>query len=185
MVQQESSVSSMLQRVSAECVSRTESTPVPSQAIKPSFWSLPGFGAGASVLTAFGHVPIELLRLGDPIKTRGGEFFKVKHVDAVRLDRRFLLTHPEAQPIAIPKNGLDANIPNQTTLVSSRQKIRAPSQFSRTIGKTASYYVGRGCIARKYHGYFTYHVFHCGKPCTVNVNGLWVDLEPATLESPD
>lgn len=181
MEQQESSVSSMLERVSAQCETKTDSTAAPLRPNKPAIWSLPGFGAGASVLTAFGHVPVELLRRGDAIKTRDGAFLKITHIDSVRLDRRFLLTHPEAQPIAIPKDGLNANIPNQTTLMSSRQQIRTPGQFGRASVKTASDYVGRSSIARKYHGYFTYHVFHCGVPCIVSVNGMWVDIEPATL----
>lgn len=185
MEQQESSVSSMLERISAQCDTMKDSTPAPSEPDQPALWSLPGFGAGASVLTAFGNLPVELLRRGDAIKTRDGDFLKVTHVDTVRLDRRYLLTHPEAQPIAIPKDGLDANVPNQTTLVSSRQKIRSLGQFGRASVKTASDYVGRSSIARKYHGYFTYHVFHCGVPCTVSVNGLWVDIEPATLETPE
>lgn len=185
MEQQESSVSSMLERVSAQCDIGAEPAPAPLRPNKPALWSLPGFGAGASVLTAFGNLPVELLRRGDAIKTRDGAFLKIAHVDTVRLDRRFLLTHPEAQPIAIPKDGLDANIPNQATLVSSRQKIRSSGQFGRTPVQTASDYVGRSNIARKYYGYFTYHIFHCGVPCTVSVNGLWVDIEPATLETPE
>ncbi len=154
-------------------------------AAKRPFWSLPGFGAGARVVTSFGKVPVEALRRRDPVKTRKGCFLKVQHVDTVRLDRRFLLAHPDAQPIAISQNGLAAAIPDQAILVSGCQKIRTPGQFDQAAGRLAVDYVGRGNVARKYYGYFTYYVFHCGEPCTINVNGLWVDLDPDILETPE
>jgi hypothetical protein len=144
-------------------------------------WSLPGFGAGARVTTAFGYVPVEALRLRDPIKTRDGRFLVVQHIDKVQLDRRFLLTHPEAQPIAIPKNGLAAAVPSQAILMSGSVRIQAPGRFYQAAGKLVTDYLGLGKVERKLHGYFTYYVFHCGAPCTVSIDGLWVDLDPASL----
>lgn len=183
MLTSEHSVSSLLQSISAQCGSAAVKAEEPStEAEQP--WSLPGFGAGAIVTTAFGYVPVEALRLHDPVKTRDGRFLEVKHVDKVRLDRRFLLTHPDAQPIAIAKNGLAAAVPNNTVLMSGCQKIRSPGHFDQLTGKPAVDYVDLGRAERKYHGYFTYHVFHCGEPCVVNINGLWVDLEPDSLTTP-
>jgi hypothetical protein len=147
-------------------------------------WSLPGFGAGARVTTAFGYVPVEALRRRDPIKTRDGRFLEVKHIDRIQLDRRFLLTHPEAQPIAIPKNGLAAAMPSQTVLMSGGVKIQLPGRFDQVSGKLAADYVGLGKVERQLHGYFTYYVFHCGEPCTASVGGLWVDLDPDSLPRP-
>ncbi len=179
----EVSDSNLLQRIAAQCASVPVKAEEPSIA-PPKPWSLPGFGAGACVTTAFGFVPVEALRRRDPVKTRDGRFLEVQHVDTVRLDRRFLLTHPDAQPIAIAKNRLAANIPNQTILMSGCQKIRSPGQFDQVSGKMAADYVDLGRAERKCHGYFTYYVFHCGEPCIVNVNGLWVDLDPDSLETP-
>ncbi|WP_439154624.1 Hint domain-containing protein [Yoonia sp.] len=147
-------------------------------------WSLPGFGAGARVSTGFGTVPVEALRIRDPVKTRDGRFLVVKHVDTIRLDRRFLLNHPDAQPIEIPKNALALNVPNQTILVSGRQRFFLPGRYDQTPGTMAFDFVGIGRVQRKFHGYFTYYVFHCGEPCMASIDGLWVDLDPANLRGP-
>jgi len=174
--------SSLLQKSAAQSGSVAAISKEPS--IKPEgIWSLPGFGAGARVATAFGYVPVEALRRRDPIKTRDGRFLRVEHVDTVRLDRRYLLTHPDAQPIEIRKNGLAPAIPSQTFLMSGTQKISPLGRFDQPSVKVAADYVKLGRAACKPHGYFTYYVFHCGEQCTVNINGLWIDLDPNSLRN--
>ncbi|MFT7146096.1 MAG: hypothetical protein ACJASZ_000970, partial [Yoonia sp.] len=165
--------SSLLQKIAAQCGSTAAKSKEPPVVTKRS-WSLPGFGAGARVATAFGNVPVEVLRRGDPIKTQDGRFLKVEHVDAVRFDRRYLLTHPEAQPIAIRKNGLAPAIPSQTILMSGCQKISPIGRFNQPTVKVAADYIELGRAERKPHGYFTYYVFHCGEQCAVNINGIWI-----------
>lgn len=145
-------------------------------------WSLPGFGAGARVSTGLGNVPVEALRLRDPVRTRDGRFLAVKHIDTIRLDRRFLLTHPDAQPVEIPRNALAPNVPNQAILLSGRQRFLQPRRHDQTSGIMAIDAVGMGTVQRKFHGYFTYYVFHCGEPCMVSIDGIWVDLDPANLK---
>lgn len=174
--------SSLLQKIAAQCGSTAVKSKEPPVVTKSS-WSLPGFGAGARVATAFGNVPVEVLRHGDPIKTQDGRFLKVEHVDAVRFDRRYLLTHPEAQPIAIRKNGLASEIPSQTILMSGCQKISPIGRFNQPTVKVAADYIELGRAERKPHGYFTYYVFHCGEQCAVNISGIWIDLDPDSLKS--
>ena len=183
MLSQEIYESSLLQRIAAQCDASTSVAEKQPRVSENLLWSLPGFGVGARVATSFGQVPVEALRRRDPVKTRDGRFLKVRHVDVVQLDRRFLLTHPDAQPIAIPRNGLGIDIPNQATLVSGRQKIRSPGQFNQAPGRSAEDYIGHGHIARKFCGYFTYYLFHCGEPCTVHVNGMWIDLDPDMMSA--
>ncbi|KQI71242.1 hypothetical protein AN191_13165 [Loktanella sp. 5RATIMAR09] len=174
--------SSLLQKVAAQCGQAAASPKVPATAAEGS-WYLPGFGAGARVATAFGYVPVEALRRRDPIKTQDGRFLRVAHVDTVRLDRRYLLTHPEAQPIAIRKNGLAPSIPSQEILMSGAQKISPLGRFDQVTCKVAADYIALGRAERKLHGHFTYYVFHCGEPCTVNINGIWIDLDPGSLRT--
>ncbi len=181
---QDPTESSLLQRIAAQCKADAVAAKKPPAEPRLPLWSLPGFGAGAQVTTSFGNVPVEALRRRDPGKTRDGRFLKVQHIDVIRLDRRFLLTHPDAQPILIPRSGLGVDIPKQSTLVSGCLKIRSPLQYNQAFGRPAVDYTGHSGIARKFHGYFTYYVFQCGEPCTVNVNGMWIDLDPSVLETP-
>ena len=144
-------------------------------------WRFPGFGAGALVETAFGQVPVEALRLRDPVKTREGNFLNVAHVDMIRFDRRYLLTHPDAQPVAIRKDAFSPGVPCKTTLLSGAQRISTTGHFDGISGRGAAEYISQGRAERALHGYFTYYVFHCGRRCTARVNGLWVDLDPAPM----
>ena len=176
--------SSLLRKVAAQCGSIAASKKEPAIVTKRS-WSLPGFGAGTRVATSFGYVPVEVLRHGDPIKTQDGRFLKVEHVDKVRLDRRYLLTHPEAQPIAIRKNGLAPEIPSQTILMSGSQRISPSGRYNQPTVKVAADYIELGRAERQPHGYFTYYVFHCGEHCAVNINGIWIELDPDSFTSPD
>ncbi len=186
--------SDLLQKVAAQCSSvkvapkrpETPSAPV-DLAVDTSAdmtWSLPGFGPGARVATSFGNVTIEALHLRDPIKTQDGRLMRVEFIDTIRLDRRFLLTHPEAQPVEIRKNRLGPNVPNQTLLMSGAQKLSAQGRFDQVSGKVAADYIATGRAERRLHGLFTYHVFHCGEPCTVNINGMWIHIDPESLKSP-
>lgn len=171
----------LLQRIAEKCSSQAVSAKVRPVETEQLSWSLPGFGAGARVSTSFGHVPVEALRLRDEIRTSEGRFLRVQYIDTVRLDRRFLLTHADAHPIEIHKNGLGPSIPNRTILVSGCQKIRSPKRFDQMSGRMAKNYVGQNNVTHKFHGYFTYYVFHCGQPCIASVDGLWVNLDPDAL----
>ncbi|SDZ20497.1 Hint domain-containing protein [Jannaschia faecimaris] len=171
----------LLQRVAAQCGS-IASNPKESPVATKRTWSLPGFGPGARVTTAFGDVPVEALRRRDPIKTRDGRFLGVQHLDIVRLDRRYLLTHPDAQPIEIQKDGLAPKIPIRTILMSGAQKISPLGRFDQVSAEIAADYVELGRAERKLHGYFTYYVFHCGERCTVNIDGIWIDLDHDSIK---
>jgi hypothetical protein len=145
-------------------------------------WSIPGFGAGARIHTSFGLVPVEALRRGDPVKTSDDQFLKVQYVDQLRLDRRFLLNHPEAQPVTIPKGAYGVTSPNQSIRLSGAQVVKLPSRFDQGRGKAAHDLIGQRHISRDLSGYFTYYVFHCGEPCTICIDGLWVEI---AVNNPD
>ena len=176
---------SMLERIAAQT---KQAEPVVKPVAKPaptSDWRIPGFGAGARVETSIGHVQVEALRSRDPVRTSDGRFLKVQVVDEIRLDRRFLLTHPEAQPVTIPRDVFAPNSPNRDIRLSGAQVIKTPGRMDQADGKTAHDLIGQRRIRREPTGYFTYYTFHCGEPCTVSIDGMWFEIIPSKPDISD
>lgn len=170
--------SSILQRIGEKTKPIEADREENDKLVNERVWSLPGFVAGARVQTSFGSVPVEALRVGDPIKTRAGSLLKVVYADKIRLDRRFLLTHPEAQPIAIPKDAFGANCPGKNICVSGAQEVWQSDRFDQSQGTAAVKLIGQRHIYRDLRGCVDYFVFHCIEPCTVCIDGLWVNVKP-------
>ncbi|AXI55753.1 hypothetical protein C1J05_15690 [Sulfitobacter sp. JL08] len=141
-------------------------------------WSLPGFFGKCRIMTSFGKLPIEALRKRDPVKTLSGEYLEVTWVDKIQLDEDFLLHHPQAQPVFIPRNGLGSLQPETNMLVSPAQRLKEPGRVGREALKPASELVGRTSATRLPHSGFTYYVFHCEKPAVINVEGIWFHVAP-------
>lgn len=141
-------------------------------------WDLPGFSGKARVTTSFGELPIEALRLRDPVKTSSGKFLEVKWIDQVRLDAQFLSLHPEANPISIPEGSLGHMTPSSDVLISPAQPLKLPRQASDMKAKPAQSLVWRNNVARKPQSGFTYYLFHCGEPASVSIEGLWFEIVP-------
>jgi len=179
------SESALLQRIAAQVVQPAARAPIDvaepeidldvvEQPSVEKLWDFAGFGPKSRILTSFGYVPMEALRRRDPIKTFDGRFLEVEKVDEIRLDRRYLIDHPEAQPIRLPKNSVGGVAPNTDLYVSGAQKLRSTDRTGETV--TAEDMIGRAGIMRKSHGYFTYYRFHCGQACTVQIDGLWCEI---------
>ncbi|AXI48417.1 hypothetical protein C1J03_21940 [Sulfitobacter sp. SK012] len=139
-------------------------------------WTLPGFVAGARVATSFGNLPIEALRLRDPVRTISGDYLPVKWIDKIQLDTKFLSLHPEANPIFIPQGSLAPMAPNSDILVSPVQNLKLPKHTSGTPAISAQSIVGRGNIARKSQQNLTYYLFHCGEDTSISIDGLWFEI---------
>lgn len=141
-------------------------------------WALPGFAGKSRVTTSFGNLPIEALRLRDPVKTSSGEFLEVKWIDKLQLDAKFMSLHPEANPILIPRGSFGRMSPDCDVMVSPAQQLRMPRHSSDMSATSAQSIVGRGQVARKPQNGFTYYLFHCGEPASVSIEGLWFDVTP-------
>ena len=141
-------------------------------------WSLPGFGGKARVATSFGNLPIEALRVRDSVRTQSGRFLEVRWIDKLHLDAKFLSLHPKSNPILIPKGSLDSATPSNDVLVSPAQMLRLPRQTCATSPTPAQSIVGRGNVATKPQNVFTYYLFHCGEPASLNIEGLWFEVSP-------
>ena len=174
----------LLQRIASQVAQPLEqSNPIHPEVEAPEShvektWDFKGFGAKSRVLTSFGYVPMEALRRRDPIKCFDGRFLEVEFVDEIRLDRRYLIDHPEAQPILVPRASLGASRPNTDMFVSGAQPLRSTDRATDDCTVTAEDMIGRAGIMRKSHGYFTYFRFHCGEPCVAQIDGVWCDIQP-------
>jgi len=87
------------------------------------------------------------------VRTSDGRFLKVQVVDEIRLDRRFLLTHPEAQPVTIPRDVFAPHSPNRDVRLSGAQVIKTPGRMDQADGKTAHDLIGQRRIRREQTGY--------------------------------
>jgi len=182
--------SALLQRIAAQVAqpapaqaSEKNKVITPEESAVEKTWGFTGFGPKSRVLTSFGYVPMEALRRRDPIKTFEGRFLEVQYVDEVRLDRRYLIDHPEAQPILLPRHSLSATAPAVEMFVSGAQRLRSVDRTSNNLAVKAEDMIGRSGIMRKSHGYFTYYHFHCGEPCTVQIDGVWCEIASPSAEA--
>lgn len=159
----------------------TAQRPASERTIKPStaLWTLPGFGDEARVVTSFGELPMKALRVRDPLRTAEGEFVPVQWVDRLHLDEGFLHGMPDAHPIRIAAGALGRDRPKSEMVVSPHQMIATSEvQFRNDFRSARELLTGRPGILRLAETGMTYTMFHCGRPVTVMVEGVWVRVEP-------
>lgn len=139
-------------------------------------WTIPGFLGKAKVMTSFGNLPIEALRLRDPVKTRSGHFRKVVWVDQLHLDSEFVFDFPDSLPVQIGNGALGPDFPPNSVQFSPAQVV-LPSRHG---GKSVPVrdLVGRPRIIRPLPSTFTYYLFHCGQQEDVLVDGMWCHTSP-------
>lgn len=151
----------------ADCAEENEFTGV---------WTLSGFLGKTKVMTSFGNLPIEALRLHDPVKTRSGHFRKVAWIDQLSLDRDFTFDVPDALPVQIGRGTLGPNFPLTDVCMSPAQTILPTRHGGNPV--LARDLAGRPRIIRPSLPTFTYYLFHCGQPEDVLVDGMWCQTAP-------
>ena len=141
-------------------------------------WRLPGFGWNARVTTSFGEMPVQGVRLRDPLRSPKGDLHAVTWIDQVHLDEDFLHFYPDAQPIMIRAGSLGPGRPKSDLTVSPNQKINvSPTPFGQDL-RAARDLTGRPGVMRAASTGMTYYLFHCGQPATVIVEGLAIPVHP-------
>ena len=150
--------------------------PAGSLPVRDTQWTLSGFCGNAKVTTNFGDLPIEALRLCDPLRTVSGSIATVGWINKVHLDEEFLNSHPDARPVTISAGALGHNLPIANLTVSPHQKVNvSPVQFRQDF-RLARDLVDMPGITRKLDTMLTYYQFHCTVPVTVCVGGVWVSV---------
>jgi hypothetical protein len=146
---------------------------------QPVDWYLPGVLRKARVATAFGDIPIELLRPRDDVRTYSGKLARVEVVDKIHLDQDFLRRSVRALPIRIPTNSIAPGRPSDDLYVSPGQEISLDVHVA-TAFHGARTLSSRFRMDLSYATGLTYHRFHCGEPTVVMINGIWLRIDPWT-----
>ncbi len=135
-------------------------------------WTVPGFLGRTLIRTTFGEVPVEFLRVNDPIVTSSGRVLPVRHIDRINLDREFLVRHPEAQPVRICAHAFGPNLPQHDLIISPGQSVTVATRNSLPHGTKAKDLKGNGSVIAAVYGRLTYHILDLGEPATVFAEGI-------------
>lgn len=141
-------------------------------------WTLPGFCGKARVTTAFGDLPVEALRRNDPLRLAQGNLATVQWVDHIHLEEDFLHFHPDAQPVLIEAGAFGPGRPARDIAVSPHQKINVGAGPYSQDFRRARDLTGRPGVMRRPATMASYHLFHCGAPTIVSVEGIQVPTTP-------
>jgi hypothetical protein len=143
-----------------------------------TFWTLPGFCWNARVTTSFGDLPVQALRLRDPVRTSTGAFLPVEWIDKVQLDEDFLRGYPDAHPVLIQPGSVGRGRPASAMMVSPHQRIGISETAFAPDFRMARDLTGRPGVMRRAESSLTYYMFHCGRAATVIMEGVWVSVSP-------
>jgi hypothetical protein len=140
-------------------------------------WTLPGLLGSTRVMTSFGHVPAQLVRVGDTLRTREGSFVRVQRISDLRIDEDFLGRRPDAAPVIIRRNGLRSGVPHQDVALSPGQMVSVgPNRFEDRLVRADTLSRERGGIDRSL-GMMVYIRLHLAESAQINCDGLWVVAE--------
>lgn len=140
-------------------------------------WTLPGLLGPTRVMTSFGHVPAQLIRVGDTLRTREGGFVRVQRISDLRIDEDFLASRPDAAPVMIRRNGIRSGVPHQDVGLSPGQMVSVgPNRFEDRIVRADSLSRERGGIDRSL-GMMVYIQLHLAESAQISCEGLWVTAE--------
>jgi hypothetical protein len=140
-------------------------------------WTLPGILGSTRVTTNFGHVPAQLVRVGDTLRTREGGFARVQRISDLRIDEDFLARRPDAAPVIVRRNSLRAGMPHQDVGLSPGQMVSVgPNRFEDRLVPADSLSRERGAIDRTLD-MIVYVSLHLSEPAQINCDGLWVTAE--------
>ena len=146
----------------------------PPAAKREQTWTLPGILGPTRVVTSFGQVPAHLVRVGDTLRTRDGDFARVQRIREVKIDEQFLACRPDAAPVILRRNGLRPGTPHQDVGLSPGQMVSVgPNRFEDRLVAAEELSNERGAIDGTL-GMLIYVRFHLGRDTQINCDGVWV-----------
>jgi Hint domain len=170
-------LSRVLEQTTSDPEDRTDKARRASPEAPAATWTLPGLLGSTRVATSFGHVPAQLVRVGDTLRTREGNFVRVQRITDLRIDEDFLARRPDAAPVMIRRNGLRAGTPHQDVALSPGQMVSVgPNRFEDRLVRADTLSRERGGIDRTL-GMMVYIRLHLAESAQINCDGLWVAAE--------
>jgi hypothetical protein len=170
-------LSRVLEQTTSLSTGRIEAARRTAAAASEPTWTLPGLLGSTRVMTSFGHVPAQLVRVGDTLRTREGSFVRVQRISDLRIDEDFLAIRPDAAPVIIRRNGLRAGVPHQDVALSPGQIVSVgPNRFEDRLVRADTLSRERGGIDRSL-GMMIYIRLHLAENAQINCDGLWVVAE--------
>jgi len=143
-------------------------------------WAQWGILGSTRVTTSFGHVPAELVRVGDTLRTRDGAFERVQKITDLKIDEAFLERHPDAAPVLLRRNSLQSGVPHQDVGLSPAQMVAVgPNRFEDHLVSADTLSRERGAIDKTL-GMIVYIQLHLAREAQINCDGVWVAA--ATLD---
>lgn len=141
-------------------------------------FTVPGFAPMTRIMTSFGAVYAQALRVGDMLRTRSGEYERIQWIDRVSLDEDFMSRNPDAQPVLIRQGAFGRDLPSQDVLLAPSQ-IVSPNEVGLIRNPIrARDLTGKPRILRKSEPAITYTRFHVGKDADVMCEKLWISINP-------
>lgn len=89
------------------------------------------FAANAIIQTAAGGVPVEHLKIGDPIWTLDNGFQKIQYIISMKLD--FSIASEKLKPIVFEPDSLGPGRPSQQLSVSPQHRILVTTETGNTV----------------------------------------------------
>jgi len=152
-------------------------TPAPRTEPSDQTWNVPGILGSTRITTTFGHVPAHLVRVGDSLRTRDGEFLRVLRISEYKFDDDFLARRPDAAPVVIRKGSLGPHMPLQDVAVSPAQKISlAVNRVEGRLVPAVEVSEQRGGVDHSL-GLLVYFKLHLSKRALICCDGVWVEAE--------
>lgn len=137
-------------------------------------WWLPGICGQTRVTTNFGEVPAQLLRIGDRVRTRSGNYLRIRLIRTTRLDCQFMGQRPDARPVVIARGSMGQDLPARDVLLSPAQLVTLTAGLTMPRALRARDLPQGFEAVDKTLGMVAYHELILDTEDDVCCEGLWV-----------
>lgn len=137
-------------------------------------WTLPGILGSTRVTTNFGHVPAQLVRVGDYVKARRNGYCRVTKIREHKIDEAFVASFPDARPIRIQRGAFSRGLPERDIAVSPAQTVCIETSHTREMKIKATEITALRVSFDTSLGMFAFYELVLDMPDDVLCEGVWL-----------